>query len=53
MFKNVNKMMYVYGFCMFFFLFVSIIEFRTIDLLFFLSINAITTNYIVARNFVF
>ena len=53
MFKNVNKVMYVYGLCMFFFLVMMVLDFKTIDLLFCLSMNAVTANYIILKNFVY
>ena len=53
MFKNVNKVMYVYGLCMFFFLVMMVLDFKTIDLLFCLSMNAVTVNYVILKNFVY
>ena len=53
MFKNVNKVMYVYGLCMFFFLVMMVLDFKTIDLLFCLSMNAVTANYVILKNFVY
>lgn len=53
MVENVNKMMYVYGFCMFFFLIMMILDFKTVGLLFCLSLNAVTAEYVIIKNFVY
>ncbi len=53
MFENVNRIMYTYGCVMFFFLLMTILDLKTVDLMFCLTMNIVTLKYIVGKNFIF
>ena len=51
--ENVNRIMYTYGCVMFFFLLMTILDLKTVDLIFCLTMNIVTLKYIVGKNFIF